>query len=50
MDESLKATVTKGIVSAIRTEENTGLKLIQSDVDIQVGKAQKLNSSKGVQE
>ena len=32
MDESLKSTVTKGIVSAIRTEENTGLKLIQSEM------------------
>ena len=37
MDESLKSTVTKGIVSAIRTEENTGLKFLQSDVDIQGG-------------
>jgi serine protease Do len=37
LDESLKSTITKGIVSGIRTEEKTGLKLIQSDVDIQGG-------------
>ena len=37
LDESLKATITKGIVSAVRTQENNGLQLIQSDVDIQGG-------------
>ena len=37
IDEGLKATITKGIISAIRTQEKTGLKLIQSDVDIQAG-------------
>ncbi len=36
-DESLQSTITKGIVSGIRTEEKSGLKLIQSDVDIHGG-------------
>jgi serine protease Do len=37
VDEKLKATITKGIISSIRTQEKTGLQLIQSDVDIQGG-------------
>jgi len=37
IDEDLKATITKGIISGIRTQEKTGLELIQSDVNIQGG-------------
>ena len=37
IDEKLKATITKGIISSIRIQEKTGLQLIQSDVDIQGG-------------
>lgn len=37
LHRELKATVTKGIISAIRKREHTGLVDIQSDVDIQPG-------------
>jgi S1-C subfamily serine protease len=37
IDEGLKTIITKGIVSGIRTQEKTGLELIQSDVNIQGG-------------
>lgn len=35
--EQLKSTITKGVVSAWRTKQATGLELIQSDVDISGG-------------
>jgi S1-C subfamily serine protease len=37
LKEGLKSTITKGIVSASRIQEDTGLKYIQSDVAIQSG-------------
>lgn len=37
IDRSLDATITKGIVSAFRTDEKTGLNYIQSNVDIAGG-------------
>ena len=36
-DEDLRSTVTRGVVSALRREAETGLRLIQADVDIQSG-------------
>lgn len=35
--QEMRATVTKGVVSAIREDDNTGLHLIQADADIQPG-------------
>ncbi|HEY9081427.1 S1C family serine protease [Magnetovibrio sp.] len=37
IEERLKSTVTRGIVSAFRTEDTSALPLIQSDVDISAG-------------
>lgn len=37
LEEALRSTVTRGVVSATRRSEQTGLRLIQADVDIQSG-------------
>ncbi|RWU06015.1 hypothetical protein DWB63_04915 [Pseudodesulfovibrio sp. S3] len=37
LDQKLRSTITRGVVSALREDEKTGLHLIQTDADIQPG-------------